>query len=502
MHLNLGFDYFDAKRGVQSAIDLDTAKLINGHMLLLGASGTGKSHTLKRLIAQLDNRPKAGLRVHVFDVHGDLDIPGAQTVVYSEQSEYGLNPFRVNPDEHFGGVRKAIQAFIRTVNQASTTALGVKQESVLRELLLDVYRDLGFRADDPKTWSVTALEMGLVSGGGDNRLYLNVPFEEKDKASAMGARWDAQRRSWWVHTHRYNEGFRRWAPAVRPRVYPSIDDLVRYTRLVHEERFMGSDQEAVRALEGLNKRARALHRKRLELLKSQRTSDNPNGGYDEEAEGELDKLRQTAIDAYSNYVNKIQTGQELTNLMKYDSADVLKSVLDRLNNLKNTGLFKQEVAPFAQDQVLRRYKLNALSQEEKKMFVLFTLQDLFLQAVQRGESAEVRDVLVLDELGTYTSSDDESGDGVIGTIAREARKFGVALWAANQTPAGVPESLMSSCGTKVVLGLDETHWNAAVSRLRMDTKLLEWVQPTRTLAAQLKERGSLKTRWRWVQLPA
>ena len=44
------------------------------------------------------------------------------------------------------------------------------------------------------------------------RIYLNVPFDEKDDAKRLGARWDAQRKSWYVlenHDHDLSQ-FVRW----------------------------------------------------------------------------------------------------------------------------------------------------------------------------------------------------------------------------------------------------------------------------------------------------
>jgi hypothetical protein len=241
-----------------------------------------------------------------------------------------------------------------------------------------------------------------------------------------------------------------------------------------------------------------MQRRMLEQLRSKQYRNATS----EAEEAELEIARKAAIEAYTDYVNVVQTGLELESLMKYDSADVLKSVADRMQNLLAAGIFKAQPAPFDPKAAVWRYKLNALSSEEKKMFVLFTLQDLFYNAVQRGEQSDVVEVIVLDELGTYTSnSDDESGDGIIGVIAREARKFGLALWGAHQQPTGIPESLIASVGTKVILGIDEMYWQSAVTRLRIETKLLDWVRPHHTMAVQMKEKGALKNRWWWVQLP-
>src|SRR4051812_3545614 len=87
----------------------DTSKLINGHVLILGASGVGKSHTIRKMIRRAlasAAQSRQSIRCHVFDVHGDLDIPAASEVQFSESVANGLNPLRVNPDPHFGGVRK------------------------------------------------------------------------------------------------------------------------------------------------------------------------------------------------------------------------------------------------------------------------------------------------------------------------------------------------------------------------------------------------------------
>lgn len=494
MKILLGKDFFASKSNKDLPVVFDTEKLINGHMLIVGSSGVGKSYTLRRLINGAI-ASSAQIRFHVFDVHGDLELPGASTVQFSEQAPYGLNPFRVNPNIHFGGVRKAIQAFTRTINQASSVALGLKQEAVLRNLLVDVFKEYGFLQDDPGTWALNALESRMLSAGADNRIYLDVPLADKDRAKALGARWDPDKRHWWVRTDAYRGPITEWHPAFQPRAYPTLADVVRYARWIHLERFLGSDQQAVRAVGVLNAQARAFQRKLLESVRARRADDMPSAGSNEAFE----TAKQKAIEAFTDYVQAVKTGEELEGLLKYDSPDVLKSVVDRLSNLLATGIYRDQPPPFDPGASIWRYKLNALSKEEKKMFVLFSLQELFNNAVERGQTDDVVEVVVLDELSTYTAGAAE--EGIIGVIARESRKFGLALWAANQTPSGVPESLISSAAAKVVLGLDEMYWQQAVTKLRIESKLLDWIRPHSTMAVQLKEKGALKNRWWWTLLP-
>lgn len=45
-------------------------------------------------------------QVDIFDYHGDIEIPGAETVLFSEATRYGFNPLVLNTDPHYGGVRR------------------------------------------------------------------------------------------------------------------------------------------------------------------------------------------------------------------------------------------------------------------------------------------------------------------------------------------------------------------------------------------------------------
>jgi len=498
MQIKLGNHFFDQKNGNESPVFWDTRQLINAHLLILGASGVGKTHTIRKMIRRALADRSSKIRFHVFDVHGDIHIHGASEVMFSESVPYGLNPLHVNPDPDFGGVRKAIQNFIRTINVSSTTPLGVKQEAVLGNLLTDVYREFDFDLEDYRTWGVNGAQVRLVGGQTANRLYIEVPFEEKDEAKALGARWDKVKGLWWCHTENYTGGLKKWPPAFRKRVYPTVRDVLEYAERIHLERFLGTDQKAVNALKNLNKVAKTYQ---LKLLSAARYARLNGGDFDVETRELLEGAKKEACEAYEHYAKSVQTGHELDSLIRYDSPDVLKSTLQRLQNLHRTGIFKDTPPPFDSSLPVWRYKINSLSQEEKKMFVLFTLQDIFYKAVQRGETQDVVEVVVLDELGVYcTSADTDEGDGIIGTICREGRKFGLALWGAAQTPSLLPDGLMSSTGTKMILGLDEMYWLLAMSKLRIEKNCLEWIRAQVSMAVQMKVRGSIKNRWWWVNL--
>ena len=132
---------------------------------------------------------------------------------------------------------------------------------------------------------------------------------------------------------------------------------------------------------------------------------------------------------------------------------------------------------------------------ERKLFVLFRLEQIFLEAVQRGEQEHILDVIILDEAHAFA---DDDPDNPINTIAKEARKFGVMLVAASQSPTHFPEDFIASVATKVILGIDEMYWRGAVTKMRVEENALKWVRPQRSCLVQIKTRGQSKNDWRWV----
>lgn len=490
MQITYGIDAGARRRGETAPVAWNSRSGVNGHVLLVGMSGAGKTYRLRKMIREMqDTSEGKPLRFHVFDVHGDIDIEGASAVMFSEQTTYGMNPLRVNPHPHFGGIRKRVQGFINTINRVMR-ALGPKQEAALRNILYDIYARHGFRQDDPHSWAIDESMARLVSDGSDGRLYLDVPLGEKDDAKALGARWDSMQRCWFIGTDEYQGGITRWAPKTLDRTHPSISDALRMARHILQMSFLGTGVEAITNLEIANKAATAYQRKLLEAL---RRGDKAFA--DEKLEADLDKAKKKAIDTFSAYAESIVTGRELGDLMKYDSTEVLKSVVDRLENLNAIGIFKAAPPPFDPDAQVWRYNINALSMEERKLFVLFRLEELFAAAVQRGEQADVCEVVILDEAHIYA---DDEPDNIINTIAKEARKFGLAMVCASQSPTHFTEDFISSVATKVILGIDEMFWRGSVTKMRVSEEALAWIKPQKTMLVQLKTRGETRNDWRWT----
>jgi hypothetical protein len=178
----------------------------------------------------------------------------------------------------------------------------------------------------------------------------------------------------------------------------------------------------------------------------------------------------------------------------------MKSVVDRLRHLVQGGVFKNKPIPFDGKAPVWRYNLKPLRTAEQTMFILFRLEEIWERAFQRGETDQVRDVVIVDEFSRYASMTKEDDDNIINILAREARKFGIALIVSGQDPTSFPDSILSSIGTKIVLGVDETFWPHLRSKMRMDESLIKWIRLQHSIAVQFKEKGATRNEWRWTYL--
>lgn len=150
MQIELGKAKWANKRQEYETVYWDPSRTISGHAILVGSSGVGKTHRLRYLINNLIATSR-DVKIHILDVHGDIAEASRNRVVFSEITEYGLNPLEVITDPEFGGVRRRINSFIDMIKR-STSNLGPRQEAALRALLDDLYQANGYDPKNPATW--------------------------------------------------------------------------------------------------------------------------------------------------------------------------------------------------------------------------------------------------------------------------------------------------------------------------------------------------------------
>lgn len=127
----------------------------NGFLLVLGASGSGKTETLKTIGTGIHNY---GVPVLVLDFHGDVVLSGAPSTLLSAgpASTLGLNPMELDlhgaQESGLYDQRVALREMIRR----AVPALGHRQADALGLALDETYSRAGILDNDPDTWARTA----------------------------------------------------------------------------------------------------------------------------------------------------------------------------------------------------------------------------------------------------------------------------------------------------------------------------------------------------------
>lgn len=486
-----------SSRTARVGVYTDFTETVNPHMMITGDSGTGKTHTIRHCVTEVLKSSPHRVRFHIFDPHGDIEIPGDQcsTVMFSASSPYGFNPLLINPDPHFGGVRRAIQDFIATLSLSPThgRALGPKQQDVLRNLLLDVYELAGYDAADPSTWQPT--HEGPKFPLNPGRTYIDLPYEELNlgkrcaQDSGIDLTFDRDNRCW--HVDEYEGPITRWPRKAWGRVNPTLSTLVAYATRRRAMSFTGMGQRESSLLDTFHRKAKALSLKHRSAARA-RNNNGAQSAEDDKLREELDKAREAALSAYTDYLQNVEHGSALESMLKYDSFDSLSTVKQIIDSLDASGIFRDTPPNFDGKAPVWRYNIKPLDDEYKKFAVNVRLRDIFNRAVQRGECSHLREVIIIDEGAKFVEKDDEH---IINKIALEARKFGLAIWFASQSPTQYPESLLSTMATKVILGLDPSYWPLSQRQLRINPNDMSWVRPREGLLLNRKLSGQSAQPW-------
>jgi len=455
MKIHLGYnDYLRKKEHKDVAVIWDTAALINPHMILCGKSGTGKSYTLINYIEQISDDPDLE-RYHNLDLHRDLIIRGESRVEFSGATRYGYNPLVLDTNPASGGVRRQINFLISTINQTARKIMD-KQEAALRNLLTDVYALHGIFEDHPETWCRKEIT-------------------------------EAKRREIW-DGRRFSE---------LKEYYPTLDDLIGYAERRLKAMYGGLDanelgSKAVGALEEMNKAAARMN-------SASSTYNRKTSVEDREKAGKaFDNAKAKFLDRVNEYANSLETGREFELLIKYDSKEVLKGVIDRLKNFKAIGIFNANPPPFDPRAKVWSYDLSNLSTEEQIIFCNLRAQHVFRKRKLAGPIPYIAEILGADE--AHLLFDDKDPDNVFNKIAKEARKFGLGLWGAAQTPSDFPEEIITTVSTKILLGIDSYYWQASCKKLNISEDVLKYITPHSTIAVYMDKKGALNSRFNNVQL--
>lgn len=411
--------------------------LINGHMLWVGMSGTGKSF---QSIRALSSAVQAGVPCDIFDVHDELDaVPGSQAVLYSQATGYGFNPLVLDQDPHTGGVARQAELLVGLIRDVAQ--IGPRQEAALRNLILDTYAISGIFADNRGTW--------------------------------RRAEVDEQTHKRLIESRRYEE-LRRY--------FPTLADLRDFARRKILALTIGVDNKNAQLFDNLQRVNKKLNSARSKYNKAHDDVEAQT------IEAKVETIKRECLEAYQLYLDNLKTGRETDDVLKYDSAETLKSLIERIDLLNSSGIFRSNPPPFG-DALCRVHQIKSLTTEQQVLFVKLRLRNIFEEAKRRGPlrpGEGLRQIIFLDEAHKFVRKDP---DDIINVIVREARKFGVALWCASQQPTDFPESFATNVGATVILGISSYYWPTASRLLRITEEQLKTVRPKQVIAAKFQREG-------------
>jgi len=129
-------------------------QLSNGHLILIGGSGAGKTTALRHITSQLREE---GVPVLVLDFHGDIQPFGAPERLYAfdyEGNASFVNPFHLDPTLGVKLTPTRLKWEFIEAWRSQYPTMGIQQVNFLTELIESVFADAGI-TDDPATWSRT-----------------------------------------------------------------------------------------------------------------------------------------------------------------------------------------------------------------------------------------------------------------------------------------------------------------------------------------------------------
>ncbi|AFZ27224.1 putative ATPase [Cylindrospermum stagnale PCC 7417] len=126
------------------------AKLRNGHVVLLGTSGSGKTQTLKSLAYELPSLfPE--IKIVLCDFHGDLNLPGEACYRLDAESAHGLNPLVLDLDPKGGG--PDLQAIAVSAILRKSLKMGDNQQGLTLNAFISCYENRGIFQKERSTWT-------------------------------------------------------------------------------------------------------------------------------------------------------------------------------------------------------------------------------------------------------------------------------------------------------------------------------------------------------------
>ncbi|MFU7514615.1 DNA phosphorothioation-dependent restriction protein DptH [Clostridium sp. HCS.1] len=140
----------------------DTNKVFHTNTGIIGTMGTGKTQFTKSMITQIYRESKYNIGgkdigILIFDYKGDYNKSKTDFIEATNASVYELYHLPFNPLSIIKAKNSKPMLPLHTANSLKVTlakafGLGIKQETLLRDLIMEAYEKKGIVKNDPDTW--------------------------------------------------------------------------------------------------------------------------------------------------------------------------------------------------------------------------------------------------------------------------------------------------------------------------------------------------------------
>lgn len=371
----------------------------NPHLLIWGASGSGKSYLLREIISYLHCQNK---HIHLVDLHGDLETPGDNTLQFGGHIaglRYGINPFQFDSSSVNAGPKSQIPIIVSMFRSTYLSSMGGIQELVLKGLCSDIYSLAGLEKNDPASWMVDDVEEKTPN--------------LQDMLKLIG------------QILQYYKG-----PKT---IQTYLDTEIKHIKKLAKKHGEGHDLVQKQHSAIINDISNYLHASYIEGAEK-----NP-------------RLPTTKIDARV----------DLTAYSSSKALATLESLEMYTKALIECDIFHSNPPP-VRTGVVNRYNLQYISEEVRNFFVEALVAKIFRAGQIRGEYSKrinpsrgqkVDTYIILDEIQALLPAGNEKNlpTQTYNRIASEARKYGIGLIVLTQSPGGFPTPMLSNITKRIGL---------------------------------------------------
>lgn len=422
----------------------DSPATQNPHLMIIGATGSGKTYMLRKILQYLDDANKI---VHVIDMHGDLFTPGEKKFEFTlRNSEYSIHPFDFDKDEKNGGPAAHVDTMVKMFKACFIPGMGPVQEYLLKKLFMGVYHIAGIHENNPSTWNNELPEIETLYD-----LYEHI--------------YSALNNGIYISVKKYFGQIQKIHNKILEQRAITTDQNTRgegisYTK-VHVESLADNNQEELEQLE-----------------------EDLNEGSDEDCEGYgvspalIKRLNSKFIDLnakISRYLTHCKTGkfqEEFDRSFKgveYDEFDTpqklkgLESLQPYLETFTSSSLFGNK--QFNYKRGINRYDISGFTNTGTPTLALYftniMIERIFRKNKIKGEylgpdNEKVHTYIVLDEskIVLPTGQEKENPLNIFNRTVTEIRKYGVGIIIVSQRVKHFNDEILSSMFTKIILRSD------------------------------------------------